>query len=613
MRRHYRQFMASWRRLRTEGTRRRRLREMASLLRPYRLRVAATFLSILIGIAAGLAPPLLAKIAIDKGIGEGDAGVLVTVVALYLASAVGLWLSTYLQTYLTGWVAQRVLQDLRTRVFAHLQRQSVGFFSRRKTGVLVSRLTNDVQALEQLVSNGGVTLLQSSVTLLAMIVILLAHDVRLALACFAVFPVLALATFVFRVISTDVYRQTREKIAAVTAYLQETISGVHVVRAYGRERRHVGEFTELSASNRDVNMRSVYLNAAYFPAVELLSALALAVILFYGGSRVIAGHIEIGVLVLFAGYMDNFFEPIRQLSQVYTQYQAGMAALDKIFDLLAERPDVTDAPSAARLDRLRGEVELRGVWFSYAPADPAPGADHSGVTDADAGRWALRDVNLKIAPGETVALVGATGAGKSTLAKLVPRFYDPQRGSVLVDGRDLRTVEAQSLRSRLGYVPQEGYLFSGTIAENIAFGKPGATRAEIEDAARAVGAWEAITALSDGFDTVVGERGSHLSAGQRQLVAFARALIADPRLLILDEATASVDVGTETRIEAGLQRLLVGRTAIVIAHRLSTIVNATRIVVLEEGRVVESGTHDDLIASGGRYARLYAKWQRQAA
>jgi ATP-binding cassette subfamily B protein len=326
------------------------------------------------------------------------------------------------------------------------------------------------------------------------------------------------------------------------------------------------------------------------------------VILVFGGYLVIDGNIEVGVLVLFAGYMSNFFDPIQQLSNLYTTYQSGMAALDKIFDLLAEQPDVTDIAGAEKIGPIRGAVTFENVWFSY---DPREGGDQTS--------YALRGIELAINPGETIALVGATGAGKSTLAKLVPRFYDPQKGRVMIDGHDLAHIDSRSLRQQLGYVPQEGYLFSGTIAENIEFGRPGAARDEIESAARSVGAYEAIAALPDGFDTVVGERGGHLSAGQRQLVAFARALIAEPRLLILDEATASVDVNTETRIEEGLRRLLANRTAIVIAHRLSTIVGASRIAVIESGEIVELGSHDELVRAGGRYAQLYATWEQQVA
>jgi ATP-binding cassette subfamily B protein len=598
MRRRIGSFMETWRRLRGEKSRARRLRELIGLLGPYKWRVGLMLASMTIAIAAGLAPPYLAKVAIDSGIIAKDFDTLKLVVVLYLISALVLWGASYVQAYMTGWIGQRVLQDLRIRLFDHLQQQSTGFYSTRKTGVLISRLTNDVEALDQLVSNGAMILFQSIATLIAMVVIMFFQSVTLTLACLAVLPLVALASFIFRVVSTDVYRETRERIGSVTAYLQETISGVGVVRAYGREHRHIDEFTELSLANREANMRSVNLNAAYFPAVEFLQAISIAVILLFGGHLVLDGSIEIGVLVLFAGYMQSFFDPIQQLSQLYTTYQAAMAALDKIFDLLEEKPELVDAQDAMEVGELRGEIVFEDVWFSY-----------SGEPDA----WALRGVDITIRPGETLALVGATGAGKSTFAKLVPRFYDPQKGRVLVDGHDLRGVDTRSLRRQLGYVPQEGYLFSGSVADNIAFARPDATREEIEQAARSVGALEAIEALPEGFDTVVGERGSRLSAGQRQLVAFARAMVARPRLLILDEATASVDVSTETRIEHGLRRLLAGRTAIVIAHRLSTIVNASRIAVLEDGQIAEIGTHAELIASGGRYAELYTAWERSAA
>jgi ATP-binding cassette subfamily B protein len=602
-------FAALWRLIRGEDQRGRKVRWLVGQLRPYRGRVALMFVGLLLATGAGLAPPYLAGRAIDSGILTGDVAALDLIVVAFVAVAVLYAAATYLQTYMVGWVGTRVLQNLRQRVFAHLQSMSIGFFTRRSPGVLISRMTNDIEALNQLVTDGVVTMFSSTLTLVGVVVILLFLDVQLALVTFLTFPLLMIASVVFRIVSQGTYRATRERIAAITGYLQETLSGMRVVRSFGQEPRHVEVMTDLNEQNRAINMKTVYLNASYFPAVELLAALATAVILVYGGSQAIDGAIQIGVIVAFVGYLTTFFEPIQQLSQLYTTYQQGMAALDKIFDLLDTKPDMVDAPDAIDPGPLRGEIEMEGVWFSYAEEAESPVADPQRSPDA----WALQGVDLHVPPGQTLALVGATGAGKSTFAKLVARFYDPQQGRVLVDGHDLRGVQQRALRRQLGIVPQEGFLFSGSVRENIAFGRPEASLEEIESALATVGATEFVAALPDGIETEVGERGIQLSAGQRQLVAFARALLAEPRILILDEATSNVDVRTEKTIEKGLERLLQGRTAIVIAHRLSTIRRAGKIVVLEGGQIAEQGSHDDLIEAGGVYSRLYGAWAESSA
>jgi ABC-type multidrug transport system fused ATPase/permease subunit len=503
---------------------------------------------------------------------------------------------TYAQTYLTGWVGERMLADLRSRLFRHLQRLSLGFFERTRAGVIISRLTNDVEALDQLVTDGISSLVQNTLTLVGTAILLFVLDWRLALATLAVIPVMSVATALFRTYSTRAYRAVRERLGLVTATLAEDIAGMRVVQAFTREQANIRNFRELSDRYRQSNQQTVLLNGLYFPFVDLLSTIALAVVLGYGGHLYFQGAVSIGTLFAFMLYVQNFFDPVQQLSQLYGTFLSATAALDKITDVLDEEPEVLDAAGAVDLPHVRGHVRFEGVRFTYGRGDEV-----------------LHGIDLDVPPGTTVALVGHTGAGKSTIAKLLARFYDPTHGRITIDGHDLRDVTQASLRHQLGVVPQEGFLFAGTVRENIAFGRPDATDEQIVAAAQAVGAHDFVVRLEDGYETELGERGLRLSLGQRQLVAFARALLADPRILVLDEATSSVDIGTERRIEVALRKLLAGRTAFIIAHRLSTIRDADVIVVLEHGQVIEQGSHDELLALRGLYTSLYGDWAADVA
>ncbi len=579
----------SWRRTR------RRVGALVRLARPYRTQALLAIASLFAATATGLAPPYLAKLAIDRGITESDPTALGWIVAAFLVAGLANLATSSAQTYLTGWVGERILADLRNTLFDHLQRLSLGFYERNRTGVLISRLTNDVEAIDQLVTDGFTSLVQNALMLGGSAVILFLLDWRLALATLTILPAMGVATALFRSQSARAYRHVRERLATVTATLAEDIAGMRVVQSFTREHTNLGRFRAINAHYREANQRTVVLNGLYFPFVDFLSAAATAVVLGYGGYLVSGGSLTVGTLFAFIGYLANFFDPVQQLSQLYNTFLSATAALDKIMDVLDQEPEVLDRPGARRLGVIRGDVRFEQVRFGYGD-----------------GPDVVHGIDLAVAAGTTVALVGHTGAGKSTLAKLLARFYDPRDGRITVDGFDLREVTQASLRSQLGLVPQEGFLFAGTIRDNIAYGRPDASLADIAAAAQAVGAHEFVERLPDGYDTQLGERGTRLSLGQRQLVAFARALLADPRILVLDEATSSVDIGTERAIERGLARLLEHRTAFIIAHRLSTIRNADLIVVLEHGRVVEQGSHDELMRRGGLYTSLYGDWAQVA-
>jgi ABC-type multidrug transport system fused ATPase/permease subunit len=575
---------------------RRRLAMLVRLARPYRARTALAGVTLVAYTLVALLPPYLAKLAVDRGIRPHDLHTLTIIVIVFLAAGFAAFALSGAQTYFTGWVGERALADLRTHLFTHLQRLSLGFFERNRTGAIVSRITNDVDALDQLVTDGVSGLVQNTLVLAGTAVVLFLLDWRLALATLTVLPLMAGATAWFRVRSNRAYRSVRERLGLVTATLAEDISGMRIVQSFTREPTSHASFRGINERYREANYETVVLNGVYFPAVDVLSSVATAIVLGFGGALVVRHSLSVGTLLAFTLYLSNFFDPVQQLSQLYNTFLSATAALDRIMGVLDEEPEIVDAPDARELPRIRGHVHFERVRFGYGDLPDV-----------------LHDFDLDVPPGTTLALVGHTGAGKSTIAKLLARFYDPRAGRITIDGHDLRTVTQASLRTQLGIVPQEGFLFAGTVAENIAFGRPTATREEIEEAAASVGADRFLDDLPAGYETELGERGFRLSLGQRQLVAFARALLADPRILSLDEATSSVDIGTERRIEHGLRRLLAGRTAFVIAHRLSTIRGADRIVVLGHGRIVERGTHDELIAAGGPYTRLYGDWAAEVA
>jgi ATP-binding cassette subfamily B protein len=574
----------------------RRVSTLARLTAPYKLRTTLAILSLLAATAASLAPPYLSKLAIDHGVLHRNVGALWWIVAAFVAAGVGTIVSSAAQTYFTGWTGERILADLRNLLFGHLQRLSLGFYERNRAGVIISRLTNDVEALDQLVTDGVTSLVQNTLTLLGSAIILFFLDWRLALATLTVMPAMGVATSLFRKYSARAYREVRERLGLVTATLAEDIAGMRIVQAFTREQAAERNFRQVSERYRDANQRTVVLNGLYFPFVDFLSAIATAVVLGYGGYLVFDRSMTAGTLFAFVGYLSNFFDPVQQLSQLYNTFLSATAALDKIVDVLDEEPELRDRPEAAELPRIEGNVRFQEVRFGYGD-----------------GPDVLHGIDLDVPAGTTVALVGHTGAGKSTIAKLLARFYDPRDGRITIDGHDLRDVTQESLRRQLGIVPQEGFLFAGTVQENIAFGRPDARAEDVVAAASAVGAHDFVLRLEDGYETQLQERGSRLSLGQRQLVALARALLADPRILILDEPTSSVDIGTERRIEQALRTLLAGRTAFVIAHRLSTIRDADLIVVLEHGRIVEQGTHQELLRRRGYYTSLYGDWAAEVA
>jgi ATP-binding cassette subfamily B protein len=574
---------------------------LGSLLKPYRVTVALLAIVVVVENLARLSVPLLIQRGIDHGIppilSGGSTHTLMVIVAVLCAVVVIQATSRIFFLQRSGRIGQKVLLELRRRVFRHFQRLDIAFHERYTSGRVVSRSTNDVEAIQDMLETGFDSLITAVLTLIGTSILLVTLDVRLGLMCLAAFPVLVGLVWWFRNESAKTYRKVRESAALVIVQFVETMTGIKAVQAYRREPRNQEIFEDIADRYREDNEKTFRLLAVFMPGVKLVGNITTGVVLLYGGYRVLHGQMTIGTLAAFLLYLRMFFEPMQEISQFFNTFQSASSALEKLAGVLAERPGIRDPARPLHLDKVRGDVAFHDVQFSYVP-----------------GRPVLPDLSLTVPAGQTVALVGTTGAGKTTIAKLIARFYDPTSGSVTLDGADLRDLAQSELRRHVVMVTQENFMFDGTVADNIRFGRPDASDAEVRAAAIAVGADRFIDALPEGYDTDVAKRGGRLSAGQRQLVAFARAFLADPAVLILDEATSSLDIPSERMVQRALETVLSDRTALVIAHRLSTVQIADRVLVLDHGRIVEDGAPEDLIGrTGGRYAALHRAWVESLA
>jgi ATP-binding cassette subfamily B protein len=562
-------------------------RKSFQFILPYKNKLALATVAMILTASTGLVGPHLMQIAIDSGIKAGNLRILKTVTLIYIGTFILRWIFQYWQTIAISLLGQRVVYDIRHKLFSHIQSLSLDFFDNREIGRIIARLTSDVGSVNALVTSGSLSLVTDSLKLIGIIIILVNKSLELSLLVFTLMVPLWITTAIFRKKNRLAYRDVRRKVATVTAHVAENVSGVKVVKSFSREAENLKRFKKVNRETRDAQMHASMLAAMFWPTMEVISWIGIGMIYWYGGLGVIRGELTLGLLLAFVGYMHQFFEPIRNMSGLYQTMQDAMAGAERIFEILDQKPTIQDKPNAVDLPPIRGEVEFRNVCFAY---DEIP---------------ILKNVSFKANPGETIAIVGPTGAGKTTIINLIARQYDVTSGAVLIDGYDVRDVTLKSLRSQMGVVLQDSFLFPGSIMENIRYGRLEATDAEVIEAAKVVGAHDFIMELPQGYKTDVHEGASKLSAGQKQIISFARALLANPRILILDEATSSVDTQTEMIIQEGLRKLLKGRTSFVIAHRLSTITEADRILVVEDGQIVESGTHEELLELGGVYRRLY--------
>jgi len=564
------------------------MRRLLVYLVPYRSSAVLALLLIISAAVLSILPPYLTKIAIDRYIQNHDLAGLNGVAALYVGILFAVFGLTYGQTTVMNLMGQKIMYDLRMQIFRHLEALDVAFFDRNPVGRLMTRVTTDVDALNELFTSGVISIFGDVCTLSGIVVTLFLLDFRLALVIFSVLPLLFLVTFLFKIKVRDSFRRVRTAIARINAFLQENITGTAVVQIFGQEKKQFEKFTRINREHLEANMQSIFYYAVFYPLLELVGALAVALIVWYGGFKVLSGTLTLGALVAFIQYSDRFFRPISDLSEKYTILQAAMASSERIFKLLDTPPSIVSRLDPRALRVRSGRVEFRAVHFAYHPGDEV-----------------LHDVSFVVEPGEKVAIVGPTGAGKSTIISLLSRFYDVQQGQILIDGVDIRDYDLLALRRSVGIVLQDVFLFSGSIANNIRLGNAEISGEQLRRAAEVVHASGFIEKLEGGYDAQVGERGSSLSVGQKQLLAFARALAFDPRILVLDEATSSIDTETELLIRDAIEKLMVGRTCIVIAHRLSTIQKADRIIVLHRGRIREMGTHQELLKLKGIYWKLY--------